>query len=289
VDPTEQQRPRGLRGGEVEISAAEFSFGSLLDRTHNVMLATALEYAARARPVFPCIEVAGPKEKAPYWEKGTLENGCLDATTDPDLIKKWWTRRPNAMIGAPPYDDELVLDVDPRKGGSLQALQTATGPLPMTRIAISGRNDGGAHLYFKKPAGPLTSTRLPAGIDLKAGGYVIVPPSIHPATGQPYRWHNEDAPVVEMPARLAELLRPAPSRPIVRSSSNASAIGLLRTVVGAPEGNRNNVLYWASCRAAESGILDDQVEALLINAAVTAGETDSKARRTVASARRTMT
>jgi hypothetical protein len=46
------------------------------------------------------------------------------------------------------------------------------------------------------------------------------------------------------------------------------------------------VLYWASCRAAESGILNDQVEALLIDAAVTAGETETKARRTVASARR---
>jgi hypothetical protein len=48
------------------------------------------------------------------------------------------------------------------------------------------------------------------------------------------------------------------------------------------------VLYWASCRAAESGILNDQVAALLIDAAVTAGETETKARNTVASARRKM-
>jgi hypothetical protein len=73
----------------------------------------------------------------------------------------------------------------------------------------------------------------------------------------------------------------------MRVDSNASAVGLLRTIVGAPEGNRNNTLYWAACRAAESGILDDRVEALLINAAVTAGETETKARRTVASAQRT--
>jgi hypothetical protein len=98
-----------------------------------------------------------------------------------------------------------------------------------------------------------------------------MPPSIHPATGQPYRWQDEDAPAAAIPPKLSELLRPPPPSPTVRAGSNASAVGLLRTVVGAPEGNRNNVLYWASCRAAESGILDDQVAALLIDAAVTAG------------------
>jgi hypothetical protein len=52
------------------------------------------------------------------------------------------------------------------------------------------------------------------------------------------------------------------------------------------EGNRNNVLYWAACRAAEDGLID-QIEDELIAAAVSAGENETKARRTVASARRT--
>jgi hypothetical protein len=214
-------------------------------------------------------------------------NGHLNATMDPDQIKLSWTKWPHAMIGARVPDNSIVIDIDPRNGGSLEALEALAGPLPATLTVWSGRNDGGRHLYFQRPAGPLTSTRLPKGVDLKVNGYCIMPPSIHPATGQPYTWQDEDAPAATMPAKLAELLRPPPRRPIVRSIGNASAIGLLRAVVSAPEGNRNKVLYWASCRATESGILNDQVEALLINAAVTAGETETKARRTVASARRT--
>ena len=202
----------------------------------------------------------------------------------PDVIKAWWLGWPSAMIGAKVPDNSLVLDCDPRNGGDLEKLVALVGDLPPTLTVWSGRNDGGQHLYYQRPTGPLTSTRLPEGIDLKVNGYCIVPPSIHPATGQLYRWESRTP--ATLPSRLQELLTPLPPRPIARSGSNASAIGLLRAVVGAPEGNRNKVLYWASCRAAESGILDNQVEALLINAAVAAGETETKARRTVASARR---
>jgi hypothetical protein len=107
---------------------------------------------------------------------------------DPDQIKLWWTKWPNAMIGAAVPESLLVIDIDPRNGGSLQALTDLVGALPETLTAWSGRNDCGHHLYFLRPPGPLTSTRLPEGIDLKINGYCIVPPSIHPATGLPYRW-----------------------------------------------------------------------------------------------------
>lgn len=54
----------------------------------------ALELAANGWPVFPC-RWCGESAKAPL----TI-NGHLDATTDPDTIKIWWTRWPYAMIGA---------------------------------------------------------------------------------------------------------------------------------------------------------------------------------------------
>jgi hypothetical protein len=63
---------------------------------------------------------------------------------------------------------------------------------------------------------------------------------------------------------------------------------LLRTVAGAAEGERNRILYWASCRAAEKGVID-QIADLLIAAAVTNGLTETEARRTITSARRTLT
>jgi hypothetical protein len=192
------------------------------------------------------------------------------------------------MIGAAVPLDLVVLDIDPRHGGSLEALKELVGPMPTTLAAWSGRNDGGCHLYFQRPLGPLTSTRLPAGVDLKVGGkgYCILPPSRHPATGSAYRWGRHREPAI-LPDRLQELL--APAKPIYRPSAwGAPTVGLLRRVAEASEGNRNNALFWAACRAGEDGILD-QIEDQLLAAATSAGESEASARRTIASARRTTT
>jgi Bifunctional DNA primase/polymerase, N-terminal len=70
---------------------------------------------------------------------------------DPDQIKAWWIRWPNATIGARVPESLLVIDVDPRNGGSLAELESLTGPLPATLTAWSGRDDGGRHLYFRRP------------------------------------------------------------------------------------------------------------------------------------------
>ena len=52
-----------------------------------------------------------------------------------------------------------------------------------------------------------------------------------------------------------------------------------------PEGNRDNALFWAACRAAEAGVRDFEP---LVAAAVTAGLTEREAARTVLSAQRTI-
>lgn len=178
----------------------------------------ALNLAAAGWPVFPCRHT-GPTAKAPM-----TKNGHLNATTDPDKIKTWWQKWPHAMIGAAIPQSLLVIDIDPRNGGSIEALTELVGVLPDTLTAWSGRNDDGRHLYFLRPPGPLSSTRLPEGIDLKVNGYCIVPPSIHPATGQPYLW--EDHPFVPLAYRLRELLRPVPAPVRTHPSSNSKAAGV---------------------------------------------------------------
>lgn len=135
------------------------------------LLAAALGYAARGWPVFPCKS----GRKVP-----NTVRGFLDATTDPAVIRAWWSAdaQDNVAIatGTPAVD---VLDVDTRPGGdgwaALNRLIRAgltTGASAMVRT-----RSGGLHLYF-------TGTGQPCGklprhyLDLKAtGGYVLVPPS----------------------------------------------------------------------------------------------------------------
>jgi len=91
--------------------------------------AAALDYAAKGVPVFPLI----PNGKAPL-----TSHGFLDATTDPTQIKAWWTKWPDANIGAPTGLPQTftVLDIDikPWEGTrgdlSLADLLSRHGELP---------------------------------------------------------------------------------------------------------------------------------------------------------------
>ena len=154
-------------GRQVAVTADAYDWLQA-ERLAPELIDAALELAA-AWEVFPC-RPSGPQAKSPL----TL-HGHHDATMDPDVIKAWWLRWRDAMISAAVPDSLLVVDIDPRNGGDLEKLVALVGDLPPTLTVWSGRNDGGRHLYYQRPTGTLTSTRLPEGIDLKANGYCILP------------------------------------------------------------------------------------------------------------------
>jgi hypothetical protein len=142
--------------------------------------------------------------------------GVLDATSDIETVIEWWSGPyAGCNIGARVPASLFVLDVDPRKSGCLEALADLLlehGPLPTTLTAVSGRGDWGRHLYYRHPGGKLSAARLPEGLDLKtSSGYCVVPPSIHPATGQPYTWVQ--APMADPPSWMVDLLRPEVATP----------------------------------------------------------------------------
>lgn len=173
----------------------------------------AVELAARGWAVFP---LAG---KVPWIAKRDGGNGVLDATTDLEQVTDWWRRFPSANIGVRVPSALVVVDVDPRHDGHLRLAEheAAHGPLPATLSVWSGRGDGGRHLYFLRPFGRLSATRLGHGLDIKtSSGYVVAPPSIHPDSGQPYRW--DLAPVAAPPAWLIDLLRVTPPDPAPRAA-----------------------------------------------------------------------
>lgn len=175
--------------------------GSVLDATD--MGTHAVEYGLRNWAVFP------GNGKVPAVAGG---RGVLDAATDITTLIGWWAGRyaGRNILGRVP-DSMFVMDIDPRNGGleALIELQNKYGQLPETLTTISGRGDGGVHLFYRRPPGKLSSKRLGAGIDIKtSSGYVVLPPSIHPTTGMPYI--RIARPVAAPPQWLCKLLRSEP-------------------------------------------------------------------------------
>jgi len=196
----------------------------------------AMAYAAAGYQVFPLrgklphanCPACEPRSPAyqPHPSAGCgheLCHGLYAATSDPDRINRWWARWPTANVGARVPRSLFVLDVDPRAGGldGLARLEADHAPLPPTRVSLSGRGDGGAHRWFLHPGGALSVAGLRqrgyGGLDLKTHhGYVVLPPSRHPATGKPYAWAEPVLEPAEPPAWLACLLAPPQAPALTR-------------------------------------------------------------------------
>lgn len=181
-------------------------------------LPAALRYAQLGLRVVPI----RPLSKAPI-----LAEWPDRATTDPDTIRDWWQRRPDAGVGLamgpqPSGDNLVTVDVDnhdPVALGedTLHALEQQHAPLPDTWRSITG--SGGAHIVLRVPNGVSipngAGKLLGPGIDIRhAGGQIVVAPTIHPC-GRPYEWETApwDMEVADCPAWLLGILTAEPDRP----------------------------------------------------------------------------
>lgn len=156
----------------------------------------ALGYAqTRAWRVLP-LEPGG---KRPLWGLG-----WEDASSEPAQIESWWEREPAANIGVACHGELLVLDIDGDEGeASFEGLCETYGGLPDRALAtLTGR---GRHLYFRHSE-TLDGWRW-AGLELKAKGYVVAPPSRH-ESGRVYHFPEPDLGPVALPAWLAASPRP---------------------------------------------------------------------------------
>jgi hypothetical protein len=122
------------------------------------------------------------------------------------------------------------------------------------------------------------------------GGFIVACPS---RTVDAYAWLRapKDVGIAEAPEWLRALVdevRATPDPrvdrgPLTSSHAVALAAGLYRVVANASVGERNDILFWASCRAADHGLEPTAVTDILVVAAREAGLPEVEARRTIAS------
>jgi hypothetical protein len=240
-------------------------------------LTAALDYAARGWPVLAlhgieqgCCTCRQPKCGSPGKHPIT-RNGVKDATTDAVTIRGWWRNAPTANVGIATGVGAglIVVDVDPRNGGSesLEELERRYGAFPKTPRANTG--GGGQHIFLKHP-GPgdriPNATRLGGlpGLDMKAdGGYVVAPPSKH-ASGGTYTWrrsaHPELVDLAPGPDWLLRLLE----QPAVSRTEQGRTGDWLRLLQGVPQGERHRVATQIAGHYLGSGWDQAEVEAMLL-------------------------
>lgn len=144
----------------------------------------ALELAARGWPVLPA---------EPFGKRPVTRHGVKDASVDPDRIRAWFRRWPDANLAvACGHPGPQVLDIDD----------------PIAARAIAAELDGypavatarGRHIYMGGTAAGTVA--LPYGEIRGRGSYVLCPPSIHPS-GREYVWlHAPNGPLPLVPACL---------------------------------------------------------------------------------------
>jgi hypothetical protein len=172
-------------------------------------------------------------------------NGVKDASNVPDDVREWWRLYPDANIGIATGKGMLVIDIDPKHGGSLEALN-ALIPLPPTVMVHTG--GGGLHLYFHcSLAHSIRNSvgKLAPGIDIRGeNGYVVAPPSMH-ASGTRYRWGSHKG-FALIPDALHDMVTErfssdtSPSSLPSLTTSNSAPLALSNGFI--PEGRRNSAL-----------------------------------------------
>jgi hypothetical protein len=263
------------------------------------MLTAALDLAARGWPVFPC-KTRGQNAKRPF-----TQHGFKDASTDPGTIRNWWSRWPGAAIGVPtgPSIGCFVLDVDlPQGPDSIKTLEAQHAPLPATAMQRTG--SGGFQCFFRWPQGVEirnSTGKLGPGLDVRGlGGYVLVPPSLHPS-GNCYEWITNGTRPADAPGWLVDLItksapepkqeptaktRPATSKGTTAYGRKALADEAEKVATATPT-TRNTTLNTAACKighlVAGNEIEEADAWNALLDAAQRCALSEGEARKTIRS------
>jgi hypothetical protein len=262
-----------------------------------------------SRTKLPAIPAAHPDDLVHCTgDCGRPGHGVHDASTDSARIRDLFAAAPWAAgygiaCGRAPHH-LIGIDLDRKNGldgaAALADLAAKHGhPVPDTATVLTP--SGGLHLWLIAPRGLRAGnsvSRLAPGIDVRAsGGYLVGPGSITGRGRYVFAPGSRADRIAAAPAWLLTLLTtpatphaPARTSPANTRPEGAGRLaGLVRVVLDCGPNDLNNRLFWASCRAFEHDHIDPEAATVaLLQAAVSRGHPELPARRTIASAHRTV-
>lgn len=193
-------------------------------------------------------------------------HGCKDATTDPAQIAAWWDGSQLYNVGLATGGGLVVLDVDINHDAgkygdeTLSELERQHSPLPDTWTCLTG--GGGVHYYFRCDDPALTvAAGFAPGLDYRgAGGYVVVPPSVH-ENGREYVWEVEHTPTSCALATLPEWLHT-----LMLNGSKAAPAPRREAPEKVAEGKRNQELFKLAASLRSKGLTVEEITAAVMEA-----------------------
>jgi hypothetical protein len=187
----------------------------------------------------------------PATKRPLIRGGVHAASSDPAVTEQRFRAYPTAAIGLATGGGQVVVDIDPKHGGTV----SPDWPDTLTTETPSG----GRHLYYRaEVAVPCSVGKVAQGVDIRGeAGYVLVPPS------PGYRWLNA-LPVADLPESILRATRGSVSR--CHGAGRALPVGWkpfeMRSQVGA--GERNAYLASFAGFALRAGIPATELETELV-------------------------
>lgn len=315
--------PEDAEGLQVFRDLVPAQLDSEADARRQLLLEAALTYAKRGLRVIPvqwlwpdgsCACQRGAE--CPSAAKHPVHEDWPEvATSDPDLIGRWWRAEPspgvivrewypfaNIGIVTGRKSGVFVLDVDQYAGGmqTLAGYERRNGELPETRVHSTGR--GGTHYFFAHPGFDVRNSAakvLGKGLDIRGeNGFVVAPPSVSSHGAYELNPAHDIAPV-PAPPWLLDILHShdkgqsgsALSGDMVTEATGAArryAEAAVRAEAekmrDAAEGSRNDTLNECSFALGTLGgaglLSEDAAWAALREAAMAAGLTEGEVRGT---------
>lgn len=200
-------------------------------------------------------------------KKPLTPHGCNDAKKDPGAVRFWWNKYPDASIGVATgsasgiiiIDEDIDRDKDKDGVHEVYLWEKENAPLPDTVCDITGR--GGTHLFYSYDGDQIRNTTgLLDGVDVRGeGGYVIVPPSVHP-NGTEYQWEisPDDMPMAPVDDVVLAFL--GSNRPTATSGTRGEPFQVPEII---KNGTRNDTIFKAVCSMQSKGMPDEAIYAAI--------------------------